>query len=119
MALDAAVAPAADSTRLLRVALFSLLFAFVLFCSVSQIRDEMKTFVLAGHETSASMLNWSLYELLENGDLMSKVIFCAGVVFHSMTWERKGRNPSVVESNPDVCVRWLHVTLHTRQYNHT
>lgn len=38
-----------------------------------QIRDEMKTFVLAGHETSASMLNWSLFELLENNDLMDKV----------------------------------------------
>ena len=29
----------------------------------SQIRDEIKTFVLAGHETSASMLAWTLYEL--------------------------------------------------------
>jgi len=33
----------------------------------------MKTFVLAGHETSASMLNWSLFELLQNSDLMDKV----------------------------------------------
>ena len=31
--------------------------------AVQQIRDEIKTFVLAGHETSASMLAWSLYEL--------------------------------------------------------
>ena len=31
--------------------------------AVRQIRDEIKTFVLAGHETSASMLAWSLYEL--------------------------------------------------------
>ncbi len=30
---------------------------------VSQIRDELKTFVLAGHETSASMLAWTLYEM--------------------------------------------------------
>lgn len=35
----------------------------------------MKTFVLAGHETSASMLNWSLLELMENSDLMDKVRF--------------------------------------------
>lgn len=33
----------------------------------------MKTFVLAGHETSASMLNWTLYELTQNSDIMAKV----------------------------------------------
>lgn len=31
--------------------------------AVNQIQDEVKTFILAGHETSASMLTWSLYEL--------------------------------------------------------
>lgn len=31
--------------------------------AIEQIRDEIKTFVLAGHETSASMLAWALYEL--------------------------------------------------------
>lgn len=32
--------------------------------AVEQVRDEIKTFILAGHETSASMLSWSLYELV-------------------------------------------------------
>lgn len=31
--------------------------------ALEQVRDEIKTFVLAGHETSASMLAWALYEL--------------------------------------------------------
>jgi cytochrome P450 len=31
--------------------------------SIDQIRDEIKTFILAGHETSASMLAWAVYEL--------------------------------------------------------
>lgn len=53
----------------------------------------MKTFVLAGHETSASMLNWSLYELMENEDLMSKVRFAQiclfFLFFRLVTRERK------------------------------
>jgi len=33
---------------------------------VCQLRDEMKTFVLAGHETSAAMMSWAFYELLHD-----------------------------------------------------
>lgn len=32
--------------------------------AVRQFRDEMKTFMLAGHETSAAMMTWALYELM-------------------------------------------------------
>lgn len=38
-----------------------------------QFRDEMKTFMLAGHETSAAMMSWSLYELIGNDALMTEV----------------------------------------------
>ena len=31
---------------------------------VKQVRDEMKTFMLAGHETSAALMTWTMYELL-------------------------------------------------------
>lgn len=31
---------------------------------VRQLRDEIKTFMLAGHETSAAMMTWCLYELM-------------------------------------------------------
>jgi len=42
--------------------------------TMSQIRDEMKTFILAGHETSASMLTWTLYELSINEAMKEKVV---------------------------------------------
>jgi beta-ring hydroxylase len=51
--------------------------------AVSQVQDEIKTFILAGHETSASMLTWSLYELLMNPECMSKVKAEAEIVFGS------------------------------------
>lgn len=43
---------------------------------MTQIRDGIKTFVLAGHETSASMLTWALYELSlpHNVNLKQKVL---------------------------------------------
>jgi cytochrome P450 len=40
---------------------------------VRQIRDEFKTFMLAGHETSASMMTWALYEILANDDVRKQV----------------------------------------------
>lgn len=39
---------------------------------INQVRDEIKTFILAGHETSASMLTWALYELTLNQNYMNK-----------------------------------------------
>jgi cytochrome P450 len=41
--------------------------------TIRQVRDEVKTFILAGHETSASMLTWSLYELTLNAEYMARV----------------------------------------------
>lgn len=38
-----------------------------------QIRDEVKTFILAGHETTASMLTWTLYELSQHPECLAKV----------------------------------------------
>ena len=42
--------------------------------TVRQLRDEIKTFLLAGHETSASMLTWSLYELTQNPECMERAV---------------------------------------------
>ncbi len=39
-----------------------------------QFRDEMKTFLLAGHETSAAMMTWTVIELLVNPQLLEQVV---------------------------------------------
>ncbi|KAL7575914.1 hypothetical protein ACA910_000714 [Epithemia clementina (nom. ined.)] len=49
--------------------------------AVKQFRDEMKTFMLAGHETSAAMMTWALYELMGNDTLRQQVIDEAQSVF--------------------------------------
>ncbi len=38
-----------------------------------QLCYEIKTFLLAGHETSAAMLTWSVYELSQAADMQKKV----------------------------------------------
>eukprot|EP00124_Ichthyophonus_hoferi_P004612 Ihof_evm2s530 gene=Ihof_evmTU2s530 len=41
--------------------------------TIDQLKDEFKSFVLAGHETSASMLMWTLYELTQNPDILERM----------------------------------------------
>lgn len=49
--------------------------------SVRQLRDEIKTFLLAGHETSASMLTWSVFELSRNPETLKKLLVEGQSVF--------------------------------------
>ncbi|KXZ46282.1 hypothetical protein GPECTOR_45g152 [Gonium pectorale] len=46
-----------------------------------QLCYEVKTFLLAGHETSAAMLTWSTFELARNTEATSKVVAEADVAF--------------------------------------
>ena len=48
---------------------------------VNQLRDELKTFMLAGHETSAAMMTWALYELVRNDELMETVSIAFRLIF--------------------------------------
>ena len=48
---------------------------------VQQLRDEIKTFMLAGHETSAAMMTWTIYELLGNPTLFQDVAAEGQAVF--------------------------------------
>eukprot|EP00971_Amphidinium_carterae_P132537 2625080-Amphidinium_carterae.1 len=41
--------------------------------SGKQLRDDMITMLIAGHETTASGLTWALFELAQNKPLMQRV----------------------------------------------
>jgi cytochrome P450 len=41
--------------------------------SGKQLRDDMITMLIAGHETTASALTWALFELAQNPELMARV----------------------------------------------
>jgi cytochrome P450/NADPH-cytochrome P450 reductase len=49
--------------------------------NVRQLRDEIKTFLFAGHETSSIMLTWALYELTQNPDVATKLREEANKIF--------------------------------------
>jgi len=42
---------------------------------IRQLRDEFKTFMLAGHETSAAMMTWTFFELMKKRNLKEEVSF--------------------------------------------
>lgn len=53
--------------------------------AVLMLRDQMKTFIFAGHETTSMMLTWAVHELTMNPDLMAKVRAEADDVFANGT----------------------------------
>ena len=58
---------------------------------VQQVRDEMKTFMLAGHETSAAAMTWSLYEILQQPDVLKSIRTEADSVFDpAIDWREAG-----------------------------
>jgi cytochrome P450 len=40
---------------------------------IRQLRDEFKTFMLAGHETSAAMMTWVFFELMKKEHIKKQV----------------------------------------------
>ena len=41
--------------------------------SSTQLRDDLMTMLIAGHETTAAVLTWTMYELSQNDELLSQV----------------------------------------------
>lgn len=41
--------------------------------TTKQLRDDLMTMLIAGHETTAAVLTWALYELTQNPTLLGKV----------------------------------------------
>jgi cytochrome P450 len=70
--------------------------------AVIQFRDEMKTFMLAGHETSAAMMTWTLYELMGNSELMQRVAEEGESVFGSAVDDWRTANASELPAPDDV-----------------
>lgn len=54
---------------------------------IKQLRDELKTFMLAGHETSAAMMTWAIYELVHHQDLMDMVSCYLLILFQVFIYE--------------------------------
>lgn len=42
--------------------------------TVLQLRDEIKTFILAGHETSAAMMTWAVYEFSKDEQCLAQAV---------------------------------------------
>ena len=58
---------------------------------IRQLRDEFKTFMLAGHETSAAMMTWALYELMMDENLVNQMNEETEQVFEkTLDWKEVG-----------------------------
>jgi cytochrome P450 len=56
-----------------------------------QVRDEVMTIFIAGHETTANALTWTFYILSQNPDIEEKILYELGTVIDS------NRTPTVYD----------------------
>ena len=42
-------------------------------CTSKQLRDDLMTMLIAGHETTAAVLTWAIFELSQKPELLAKV----------------------------------------------
>lgn len=67
---------------------------------IRQLRDEFKTFMLAGHETSAAMMTWTFFELMRRSDLKEKIEIECNSVFGLKDWRcGKGKSGDILNKD--------------------
>lgn len=69
---------------------------------IRQLRDEFKTFMLAGHETSAAMMTWVFFELMKKDDIKKEVEKEATRVFGNKDWLAKGMDATCLPAREDL-----------------
>jgi cytochrome P450 len=68
---------------------------------VKQLRDEFKTFMLAGHETSAAMMTWTFFELMRRDEIKRMIEQESAAVFGLHDW-RNGKSKSDLPSREEL-----------------
>jgi len=81
---------------------------------VAQLRDDVKTMLLAGHETSAALLTWATYELIANPRVMKEVVAEAQEVYGEHI--RNGTIPKLEEVKR---LRWTPAVLRETLRKHS
>ena len=74
--------------------------------SATQLRDDLLSMLVAGHETTGSVLTWTLYLLANNPDQMQKVCIPHSQSMHVNPCDGKG-TCSLALCLSGVCARWL------------
>lgn len=59
--------------------------------TATEMRDELATFIIGGHETTANLLGWALYLLAEHPDIRDSL-------FHEVDHALHGRRPTYADS---------------------
>eukprot|EP00557_Chaetoceros_sp_GSL56_P007541 CAMPEP_0176497884 /NCGR_PEP_ID=MMETSP0200_2-20121128/11991_1 /TAXON_ID=947934 /ORGANISM="Chaetoceros sp., Strain GSL56" /LENGTH=577 /DNA_ID=CAMNT_0017895985 /DNA_START=52 /DNA_END=1781 /DNA_ORIENTATION=+ len=69
---------------------------------IRQLRDEFKTFMLAGHETSAAMMTWVFFELMKKNHIKKEVEKEAAKVFGNKDWLQSGMDATCLPTREEL-----------------
>lgn len=89
-----------------------------------QLRDDVKTLLLAGHETSAALLTWATYEVICHPEIRDKVVEEAKALFDPTHCDRTMETPEGVWGIPSASavrssLRWTPAVLRETLRKHS